>query len=31
MRGNLREEDKEEGEDLEEGSYFLLRISAFLK
>jgi hypothetical protein len=29
--GDLREEDKEEGEDLEEGSYFCLRISEFLK
>jgi hypothetical protein len=29
--GDLREEDKEEGEDLEEGAHFCLRISEFLK
>jgi hypothetical protein len=29
--GDLKEEDKEEGEDLEEGSYFCLRISEFQK
>jgi hypothetical protein len=29
--GDLREEDKKEGEELEEGSYFCLRISEFLK
>jgi hypothetical protein len=29
--GDLREEDKKEGEDLEEGSYFLFGISEFLR
>jgi hypothetical protein len=29
--GDLREEDKKEGEDLEEASYFCLRISEFQK
>jgi hypothetical protein len=29
--GDLREEDKEEGVDFEEGSNFSLRISEFLK
>jgi hypothetical protein len=29
--GDLRDEDKEEGEDLEEGSHLCFRISEFLK